>query len=258
MVEVSEIKSDSTPSPPPLEMNLDFDIPSPRTYLAKLRARLEKSRNYTSSRSKHLSPELSSSRKRRVTHSLPFKASNFLTSNETEMPKSHGSEECSNSDLSSLSSSSSSTSLSTGAIQTGVASTRTAQPPNQFSLSPTTKGVLGGRVTAWDQNVHLSTNGAPPLSRQSTHHHHRHAGVALPGGGSHEGRNDLVSSLQTINGQLGELLSRITPQPLTANSTATGVTSHPQSRYTPSPTPFTVGDMGEPVLKTPALMNTSS
>lgn len=263
----SEAESESTSSPPPPpEMNLDFDIPSPRTYLAKLRDSLEKSRKYTSSRSKHLPSRLHSSHKRTVAPALPFKASSFL-SGEKEVPGSCVAREDSESDLSSLSSSSSSTSLNTVDLkdrqtgQSGVASKRGSQSPNQYRFSPTSKGVIDGHVTAWDQNVHLTTNGAPPLSRQATHKNH--TSVPLSGSGSHEGRNDIMSSLQTINGRLGELLSRISPQSLSASTDATavsgagvGVIPHSRSQYTPSPAPFAPGDTGL-ALQSPALLNSS-
>ena len=262
----SETENESTSSPPPpLETNLNFDIPSPRTYLAKLRASLEKSRKYTKSQSKHLPKQ-----KRTVTPALPFKASSFL-SGEKEVAGGRVGREDSDSDLSSLSSSSSSTSLNTvdlkdgqTTVQSGVASKSLAsQSPNQYRFSPTTRQVTGGHVTAWDQNVHFSTNGAPPLSRLATYKDH--TSVPLSGSGSHEGRNDdIMSSLQTINGRLGELLSRINPQSLSASAEAadasgTGVevTPHIQSQYTPSPAPFVPGDIGRPQLQSTALLNTS-
>lgn len=249
-------------------MNLDFDIPSPRTYLAKLRASLEKSRKYTSSQSKHRPSSLDSSQKQTVTSALPFKAKSFL-SGEKEVPGGCVERDDSDSDLSSLSSSSSSTSLNTvdlkggQTVQSGVVSkSLVSQSPNQYRLSPATKRVTGGHVTAWDQNVHFSTNGAPPLSRLATHKDH--TSVPLSGSGNPEGRNDIMSSLQTINGRLGELLSRIKPQSLSASAEAAdasgmgvGVTPHIQSQYTPSPAPFVPGDIGRPKFQSTALHNTS-
>ena len=254
------MESESSPSPPP-EMNLDFDIPSPRTYLARLRESLEKSRSYTSSKPKHRPTGLHGrSRKRNHTSPVPLVAPGLPSSNRLRLSDVLGGgedSEGSESDVSSLSSSTSSISVD---IKTrnaiGGASVRekraaSQSPSHHYRFSPASKGILGGRVTAWDHDVHLPTNVTTPLSRQHPSHS-SHTGLPLLGIGGREGNDDIMSSLQTINGQLGELLSRVGHQPL--NST---VVPHPQSRYTPSPAPFVPGDAETSAFQTSSFLNTS-
>ena len=233
-----EEETESTPSPPP-EVNLDFDIPSPKTYLAKLKARLEKSRSYTNSKSKHPKSGLDSSRRRHLTSPLPFKSSRVPSRNEPH----------SNDDDDRSSSTSSSSSISLTTIDINRSKRAMSKSPKHSHFSPASKGILGaGRVTAWDQpTIHQSTTGATSLSsRLATHN-----GTSSVGS---DENSDIMFSLQTINGQLGELLCRLGPQPLTS---ATPLTL-PYSRYTPSPaTPLVVGDVGTSEHQTSTLLNTS-
>lgn len=243
-----EEETEHTPSPPPPpEMNLDFDIPSPKTYLAKLKASLEKSTRYTNSKSKHLKPRHHSSRKRHFTSPIPFKGSRVPSTNGQRLSESRGSGD---DDLSSSDSSSSSISLT--AVDIGRSKRATSKSPVHSHFSPASKGILGaGLVTAWDQpTVHRLTNaGATTLSTRLATLQNGTSSV------SGDEKSDIMSSLQMINGQLGELLCRLGPQPLTS---ATPL-ALPYSRYSPSPvSSFAVGDIGAAsVHQTSTLLNTS-
>ena len=243
-----EEETEQTPSPPPPpEMNLDFDIPSPKTYLAKLKASLEKSTRYTNSKSKHLKPRHHSSRKRHLTSPVPFKGSRVPSRKGHRLSESHGSGD---EDLSSSGSSSSSISLT--AVDIGRSKRATSRSPVHLHFSPVSKGILGaGCVTAWDQpTVHRSTNvEATSLSTRLATLQNGASSV------SSDEKSDIMSSLQMINGQLGELLCRLGPQPLTS---ATPL-ALPYSHYSPSPvSSFVVGDIGAAsVHQTSTLLNAS-
>lgn len=241
---------DRSPSPPP-EMNLDFDIPSPKTYLAKLKASLEKSTRYTNSKSKsrHVS-----SRKRHLTSPLPFKASRVSSRNGQRLSEPDGAGGSSGDDvLSSSTSSSSSSSISLTTIDIDRSKRATSKSPRHSHFSPANKGIFGtGRVTAWDQpTIHQSTNSGATVSSElatPTHHNGRASLV------SSDEKSDIMSSLQMINGQLGELLCRLGPQPLTSAMPLV----LPYSHYTPSPvSSFAVGDIGTSGLQNSTLLNTS-
>ena len=94
-------------------------------------------------------------------------------------------------------------------------------------------------MTAWDDNTHRLANGGMPFSGHSTRDGWNIGGISSAS--NNEERNDIMSSLKSINGQLGELLSRLGPQP---SSSAAAVTTHPYSRYTPSPATLAVRDVG--------------
>ena len=271
--EVSDSES-ATPSPPP---ELDFDIPSPKTYLARLKASLEKSRNYSSSSQRQSKSGRSGhTRKRRFTSPLPSEASGLPSKSREKLLTRHsGGDECSSeSELSFLSSSSSSSTTLSLALANGKSGATTGmakralQSPKHIHFSPSTSGLVGdGRVTAWDQNVHLLTNGAPPLSEQATqsNHHTDITSTLLSGNSRSSDGNgvtknaDIMTSLQTINGQLDELLSRISPQPFaSARNGPSTLATQPHSRYTPSPTPFLIGDVSAPMHRPLSVLNTSA
>ena len=243
-----EEETECSPSPPP-EMNLDFDIPSPKTYLAKLKASLEKSTRYTHPKSKHPKLRHGSSRKRHLTSPLLFKATRVPSRNGQRLSEPDGAGGGSNDD--GLSSSTSSSSISLTTIDIDRSKRATSMSPGHSHFSPVSKGILGaGRVTAWDHpTIHRSTNnGATFLSSGLATHHNGASSV------SSDEKSDIMSSLQMINGQLGELLCRLGPQSLTP---ATPL-ALPYSRYTPSPvSSFVVGDVGTSVLQNSTLLNTS-
>ena len=274
--EMSSSETEHTPSPspppPPEIMSLDFDIPSPKTYLAKLKASLEKSTRHTNSKSKHLrSSRHHSSRKRHLTSPLSVRVRSRnerrLSEYQGGSPDDDDDDGLSQSSDSPSSSSSESITLTTVDIGRSKRATSSSSPMHSH-FSPVSKGILGstaGRVTAWDQpTIHRSTNNGGNASLSSsllaTTHHHMHNGASSSG----DEKSDIMSSLQMINGQLGELLCRLGPsQPLTSPAAATTVAplALPNyARYSPSPvSSFLVGDIGTTSLHqhNSTLLNTS-
>lgn len=256
--ETEHTPSPSPPPPPPEIMSLDFDIPSPKTYLAKLKASLEKSTAYTSSKPKHLkSSRHHTSRKRNLSSPLPFARSRVLSRNGQRFSESRGSGDDDDLSQSSGSSSSSSESISLTTVDIGRSKrASSSKSPVHSHFSPVSKGILGaGRVTAWDQpTIHQSTDNGRATRLSTSLATHRHNGASSV---SSDEKSDIMSSLQMINGQLGELLCRLGPtQPLTSATTPLAL---PYSRYTPSPvSSFLVGDIGaSSVHQTSTLLNTS-
>lgn len=243
--ETEQTPSPSPPPPPPEITSLDFDIPSPKTYLAKLKASLEKS----------------TTRRRHLTSPLPFKGSRVPSGNGQRLSEPCGCDR-DDDDLSQSSGSSSSSSESISLITADISRSKRAtssKSPVHSHFSPVSKRIqVAGRVTAWDQpTIHRSTNdngGGTSLSARLLASHHMHNGASSV---SSDEKSDIMSSLQMINGQLGELICRLGPsQPLTSATTPLAL---PYSRYTPSPiSSFVVGDIGISSLhQTSALLNTS-
>ncbi len=268
--EETEHTPSPSPPPPPEMMSLDFDIPSPKTYLAKLKASLEKSTRYTDSKSKHLksSRRHHSSRKRHLTSPLSIKGSRVPEQRLLKSPgDSGGDDDLFLSSDSSPSSSSSSESITLTTVDIGRSKrAMSSKSPMHSHFSPVSKGILGGagRVTAWDQpTIHRSTTngGTTSLSTSllATQHHHDRASSV-----SSDEKSDIMSSLQMINGQLGELLCRLGPPqiltPAAATTTTAPLALPSYSRYTPSPvSSFVVGDIGTASLyqQNSTLLNTS-
>ena len=194
------------------------------------------SRNYTSSKSKHPKLGLHSSRKRNLTSPLPFKGAKVPSRNGQRFSENLESEiDGSGDDLSSSPSSSSSFTLTT--VDMSKRKRAMSKSPKHSHFSSVSKGVLStGLVTAWDQpTIHRPTSGATGLSRGPKAHNRTSSA------GSDE-KSGIMSSLETINGQLGELLCRLGPQPLTSGAMSLAL---PYSRYTPSPvSQLVVGDLG--------------
>lgn len=253
--ELSDVESEMTPSPPP-EMDLNFDIPSPKTYLARLRASLEKSKTYTNSYENHLPSGGLHSRKRNLSSPLPLTAPGLLSNNGLKVSEALTRVGGEDSDMSSASSSSSSISIdikSGNAIGASLGSKRASQSPDHFRFAPASKVVNGGHVTAWDKKANLLTNGVTAFPGQSSNQ----AG----NGGHNEDSKNIMSSLEMINRQLGELLGRITPQTTTASvppSAAMSTVPHSQSQYTPSPAHLMVGGVETPALQSPAFASTNA
>lgn len=253
--EVSDVESESAASPVP-EVSLDFDIPSPRTYLAKLRATLERSKNHSQ---RHTNIGIDApSRRRRYSSPLLGEVSKHPVKSKQSGSVVNGCRGESSDNESTLSSSSS-TSLSIPDINntSGVPSAamkREAQPHKCVHRTPSRKANVNGHVTGWDLN---GTNGAATyLSGRSIQTSGAGEVLASRSGNGLDagGNNDLMASLYAINGQLGELLNRITPQPL--NSTPTAASAYPSSRYTPSPSPYPSGNTS--LLMPPPQLNTSA
>ena len=270
--ETEHTPSPSPPPPPPAEiMSLDFDIPSPKTYLAKLKASLEKSTRHTNSKSKHQKLlRHHSSRKRHLTSPLsirvPSRNGRRLSEYQGGSPDDDDDDGLSQSSDSPSTASSESITLTTVDIGRSKRATSSSSPMHSH-FSPVSKRILGsaaGRVTAWDQpTIHRSTNngGNASLSTSllASTHHHMHNGASSSG----DKKSDIVSSLQMINGQLGELLCRLGPsQTLTSPAAATTapLALPHYARYSPSPvSSFLVGDIGATSLHqhNSTLLNTS-
>ena len=272
--ETEHTPSPSPPPPPPEIMSLDFDIPSPKTYLAKLKASLEKNTRHTNSKSRNQKLlRHHSSRKRHLTSPLSIKGPRVPSRNGRRLSEYQGGSAAADDDdglsQSSDSPSSSSESITLTTVDIGRSKRATSSSsPMHSHFSPVIKGILGGaagRVTAWDQpTIHRSTNNGGNTSLSTSllpNHHHMHNGASSVVSGGE--KSDIMSSLQMINGQLGELLCRLGPSQTLTSPAA--VTTAPlalpsYSRYSPSPvSSFLVGDIGAASLHqyNSTLLNTS-
>lgn len=175
---------------------------SSKAYLSKLKASLEKSRQYTRAKI----PRSGGKRKRQLTSPLPLQSSRATRNAQKKLhelqSKDYSEESSENNDV--LTSSSTDVEEETNNLRRYHQSTSKPYPSNRSNFSPTTQRILNaGRVTD-----------STTLPNYTALQDHRN-GMSLSHQSATRTDPEVLGSLNAINSQLGELLNRLEQPPTT-------------------------------------------